>query len=490
MLKQVFSQQKGPEPQTDSSSIKLEDGAHVAVMGGGPTGSFFSFFLLDMAERMGMDLQVDIYEPRDFSLPAPRGCNKCAGVISESLVQNLAMEGINLPPSVVRRGVDSYVLHTDVGSVRLETPMLEKRIGAMYRGAGPRGTKEFKWESFDGHLLSLAEKKGARVINARVKDVERTDGRLLVKARTNSSKIYDLLVVATGVNSTAHKMFESQELEFKSPQTTKTAILEYFLGAEAIDKYMGSSLHVFLLDIPKLEFAMTVPKGDYVTVCLLGHDIDTNLLQTCLNAPEVKQCFPPGWQWDQNVCQCLPRINVRGAIQPYADRMVFVGDIGTSRLYKDGIGAAYKAAKAAASTAIFWGISAQDFKRHYWPTCNTMKYDNKFGRVVFAVTRLIQRTRLARKAVLRMAAREQRKGNSPPRMSSVLWDTFTGSAPYQDIFLRTLHPAFLSRLGWDLATSLVVDNRLFTKFSKEKDNGIRRIGQNISGWGSHHPPGR
>jgi hypothetical protein len=172
---------------------------------------------------------------------------------------------------------------------------------------------------------------------------------------------------------------------------------------------------------------------------------------------------------------------VRGAIQPYGDRIVFVGDIGTSRLYKDGIGAAYKAAKAAASTAIFWGISAQDFKRHYWPACNTMKYDNKFGRLIFAVTRLIQRTRPARRAVLRMAAREQHKENSVRRMSSVLWDTFTGSAPYQDIFLRTLHPAFLSRLAWDLAASLMAKNSIFTKFAKEKNDGIRRFGQNISG---------
>jgi flavin-dependent dehydrogenase len=367
----------------------------------------------------------------------------------------------------VRRGVDSYVMHTDVGSVRLETPLHEKRIGTIFRGAGPRGIKESKWGSFDDHLLSMAEKKGARVINTRVKDVERIDGRLLVKTRVNSSQTYDLLVVATGVNSTAHKMFDSQDLEFKSPQTTKTAIREYFLGAGAIDKYMGSSLHVFLLDIPNLEFAMIVPKGDYASVCLLGHDIDANLLQTCLNAPEVKQCFPPEWKWDQPTCQCLPRINVRGAIQPYADRIVFVGDIGTSRLYKDGIGAAYKAAKAAASTAIFQGISAEDFKRHYWPACRTMKYDNKFGRFIFAVTSLIQRTRLARHAVLRMAAREQHQENSRLRMSSVLWDTFTGSAPYRDIFLRTLHPAFLSRLVWDLATSLMAENRLFTKFSKE-----------------------
>src|SRR5512145_162587 len=70
---------------TGSPPLKLEDGSRVAVIGGGPAGSFFSYFLLDMAERVDMELLVDIYEPRDFSLPAPHGCNYCAGVISESL---------------------------------------------------------------------------------------------------------------------------------------------------------------------------------------------------------------------------------------------------------------------------------------------------------------------------------------------------------------------------------------------------------------------
>jgi CRP-like cAMP-binding protein len=31
-------------------------------------------------------------------------------------------------------------------------------------------------------------------------------------------------------------------------------------------------------------------------------------------------------------------------------------------------------------------------------------------------------------------------------MSTVLWDMFTGSAPYREVFLRTLHPMFLFRL--------------------------------------------
>jgi hypothetical protein len=85
----------------------------------------------------------------------------------------------------------------------------------------------------------------------------------------------------------------------------------------------------------------------------------------------------------------------------------------------------------------------------------TIETHNHFGRVIFAVTHMIQRIRFSRRAVLSMASREQQKQDCTPRMSSVLWDTFTGSAPYQDIFLRTLHPAFWGNLTWDMATALI-----------------------------------
>lgn len=441
---------------TDSQPLKLEDGSRVAVIGGGPAGSFFSYFLLDMAERVGMGLKVDIYEPRDFSLPAPQSCNHCAGVISESLIQNLATEGINLPASVVQRGVDSYVLHTDTGSLRIDTPFHEKRIAALFRSAGPRGIRNSEWVGFDRHLLSLAENKGAQVIKARVTAVERGEERLAVKTPNAPPQNYDLLSLATGINSHAIRLFEDQEFKYIPPRTTKTAIHEYFLGSDDIEKCFGSSLHVFLLDIPKLDFAMIVPKGDYVTVCLLGHDIDEAMFQSFLNVPEVKSCFPSDWKGDQPACKCFPRINVQGVVQPYADRLVFIGDAGVTRLYKDGIGAAYRAAKAAATTAIFEGISAEDFKKYFGPACRAMHIDNQFGRIIFAVTHVVQRTRFFRLAVLQMAAREQQV-DITPRMSSVLWDTFTGSAPYKDIFLRTLHPVFLSRLIWDLSDSFMHD---------------------------------
>ena len=110
---------------TDDSDLKLDDGSRIAVIGGGPAGSFFSYFLLAMTERMGLDVHVDIYESRDFANSGPTGCNMCGGIISESLVQALAAEGIDLPPTVVQRGIDSYFLHMDVGSVQIETILNE-----------------------------------------------------------------------------------------------------------------------------------------------------------------------------------------------------------------------------------------------------------------------------------------------------------------------------------------------------------------------------
>jgi hypothetical protein len=76
------------------------------------------------------------------------------------------------------------------------------------------------------------------------------------------------------------------------------------------------------------------------------------------------------------------------------------------------------------------------------------------GQMMFMVTRIIQGQQIARRAVLRMTANEQKKADSKKRMSMVLWDMFTGSAPYKDIFIRTLNPAFLARLVGDLAISV------------------------------------
>jgi flavin-dependent dehydrogenase len=433
------------------SDYVLNSGARVAVVGGGPSGAFFSYFLLETAGRIDQELSVDIYEPKDFPNPGPGGCNMCGGIISESLVQLLATEGINLPANVVQRGIDSYVLHMDVGSVRIDPPGHEKRIAAVHRGGGPRGSKNGNWGSFDQYLLELAGQKGASVIRERVTDIAWEDGLPRIVTKLGRSDPYDLTVLAMGVNNASHKFIDTLGLTEVAPQTTKTFICEIDLGAEMLETYMGSSMHVFLLNLPRLEFAALIPKGEYVTLVLLGEQVDKSLVASFFDAPEVKACFPPGWTLGEQYCRCFPSINIRGSVRPYADRLVLIGDAGESRLYKDGIGGAYRTAKAAAKTALFHGVSADDFHRWYRPTCRSLGIDNKIGKLIFSATGLLQGLRFARSGILRMVAREQTAEGAAQRLSGVLWDTFTGSAPYRDVFRRTLHPFFLGRLGLETA---------------------------------------
>jgi len=39
-------------------------------------------------------------------------------------------------------------------------------------------------------------------------------------------------------------------------------------------------------------------------------------------------------------------------------------------------------------------------------------------------------------------------------MSGVLWDLFTGSAPYREVLVNTLRPGSLARFVWNLLLSL------------------------------------
>ena len=444
--------------QRESGRLSLDDGARVAVIGSGPAGSLFAYFVLQMSDRIGITVDVDLYEPRTFAVPGSGGCNMCGGILSESFLHDLATEGISVPQHVVQRGIDSYMLHMDVGSVRIATPSHEMRIGAVHRGAGPRDVKEARWESFDRHLQQLALTKGAHLVNARVDEVRNDGVRPTLKARDSKAESYDLIVVASGVNSDILKVFEGLDIGYRRPAVTKTLVCEYYLGDDVITRTLGTSMHVFLLNIPRLEFAAMIPKGDHVTMCLLGEDIDDSLVEAFVAAPEVKACMPAHWNTEDKSCQCMPRINVLGVEKPYADRFLFIGDCGITRLYKDGIGAAYRTAKAAARAAMFGGVSEEAFRRYYMPVCRKIANDNRVGKVLFQSTRLARYASPLRRAVLHMAAKEQSRPDAAPHMSSVLWDLFSGSAPYADIFVRMLHPAFIGNLIWSAAAGNVTNH--------------------------------
>lgn len=432
-----------------SSTMRLSNGSRIGVIGGGPAGSFYSYFFLDLAERAGLDVNLDVYEDKDFTRSGPAGCNHCGGIVAESLVQLLASEGINLPSNVVQRSFDSYMLHMDVGTIKIDTPLEEKRIAAMFRGAGPLKSKGLDKGSFDGFLQKLTIEKGANLINQRVSNIHFENGYPIIETRKGISQSYDLIVGAAGLNPKSLELFEGLDFGFQPPKVTKTHICEFELGTEIVQRYFGHSLHVFLLDLPRLEFAAIVPKGRYVTLVLLGTDIDKELVQSLLMTDEMKRCFPPDIDLLKSLpCKCFPKMNIGAAVLPFSDRIVLVGDCAVSKLYKNGIGAAYIAAKAAATTSILHGISSDDFQKHYLPVCKSLNFDNTLGKIIFAFAHQIQKRKFTKRGILRMIYKEQHKDGIHRHMSTILWDTFTGSAPYRDVFFRTLKPAFWVNFIW------------------------------------------
>jgi len=295
----------------------------------------------------------------------------------------------------------------------------------------------------------LSAKFGANIIKDRVSEIERNPDGIIIKTKNNFEKQYDLVVGAVGLNKRTFELFNKICPKFVTPKTTKTHICEYYLGKEMVDQYFGNSMHVFLLNLPKIKFGALIPKGNFVTLVLLGSDINKNVVDRFLNAKPVKNCFPPDLDLQKmDFCHCYPFINVKGAKLEFDDRVVLVGDSSSSKLYKNGIGAAYITAKAAANTAIFHGISGNHFKKHFQPVCKRLNMDNGIGKLIFAITSLIQKSSILKGAMLKLVIREQNKEREKRFLSDMLWDTFTGSAPYKGILMNSFHPTLILSLIW------------------------------------------
>jgi len=441
----------------NSPELRLDDGSKIAVIGGGPGGSFFTYFALDYAVDLGLDISVDIYEPKDFNCPGAKGCNFCGGLVSESLIHSLSTDGLILSSTVIRREIESYTLHLEQGNTVINTPFTEQRIATMFRGIGPLESDENDGESFDNHLLELCKNRGARVIHERVTDAMRVADGIMLTTNNKQQGSYDLVVGALGLNTKNPGLFKSICSSYEPPVTTKTYISEFKMESEVIDKYFGNSMHVFLLNLPNIKFGALIPKGQFVTLVLLGNDINKETASDFLNSEEVRELFPPQILLDEiSPCKCFPSINVKGAKVAYDNRVVLVGDSASSKLYKNGVGAAYITGKAAAKTAIFSGISSADFKKYYQPVCRKLDRDNVLGRYIFAITGIIQKSHMLKSAMLGLVIREQTKKDKKLRMSAILWDTFTGSATYRNILLRFLNPMLLIPLSWSIIKTLVL----------------------------------
>jgi flavin-dependent dehydrogenase len=421
--------------------VQLKDGSKVAVIGGGPTGAFFSIFALKMAKMIDLDLSVTIFDSKDFSKDGPVGCNRCGGIISELLVQTLAVEGISLPDSVVRRGIHSYQLHTLEGDVSITTPHYERTIATISRGGGPRGLSGEGKKSFDEFLMNQAIGEGAVHQATRIDNITLKGGKPALFSQENELAEFDLVVGAFGVNGNAAKMTEALGFGYQEPKVVTAAICELVMAPDILAERFGNAIHLFLLPDRELKFAALIPKGPYVTLCILGKELSTEQVNAFLENPIVKRVLPDPGEFSIQ-CRCLPKMNVAAPKVPFMDRLVMCGDAGSTRLFKDGLGAAYLMGKAAAKTAIFDGVGREHFQANYLPVYQGIVQDNLFGRILYLFIDLFRKQPFLTRAMLEVINGEQ-SDESPKQktLSTILWDMFTGNERYKTVFKRALSPA-------------------------------------------------
>jgi hypothetical protein len=219
-------------------------------------------------------------------------------------------------------------------------------------------------------------------------------------------------------------------------------------------------MHLFLLDIPQVTFGAMIPKEDYVTLVLLGKDINQEIVEQFISSPQVKGLFPENLVLKEAApCKCYPFINVRHADHPYAERVALIGDSASSKLYNNGIGAAYLTGRAAAKAAFFEGVDQKSLKKFYMPVCQDIDKDNWVGKLIFLATRIIQKSAFLKKGLLHLVIKEQNSKRSKRIMSSALWDTFTGSAGYRNIFRRFLNPILLFNYFTSICSSAILSQK-------------------------------
>jgi flavin-dependent dehydrogenase len=423
---------------TSDPSPRLGQNSRIAIIGGGPAGSFFALSALDQASQRGLTLQISIFERKDLTAAGPRGCNMCAGILSRRVIEGLGKLGITLPPSVIMGRVRRYQMHWGGQSVSIDPPDTSRQVLSVYRAGGPRRSPYAPTDGLDNFLLMQAQARGARVFHERVEEV-RLGQNISVKT-SRREEAFDLVVLATGVNASPPIL---HSLDYVRPATEAMAQDSLLVESDAGRAEMASTVHIYFDQPRDLLFGALIPKGNFAGVSLLGRQLRRTSLEDFLRLPEVKNV---AGNHAPQMCGCRPRVAVGPARGYYADRFVAVGDACVTRLYKDGIGSALVTASAAAKTALVHGIGASEFAAHYAPVCRAVEWDNRAGRLVFFLVGIVKANRLLMRAFGEVVKSEKAQAPGARVLGRTLWALFTGDSDYTEILRMMLMPRTVALL--------------------------------------------
>ena len=127
-------------------------------------------------------------------------------------------------------------------------------------------------------------------------------------------------------------------------------------------------------------------------------------------------------------------MTVTTATFPFGDRFAIIGDAVGSRLNKDGLYSAHATASRLAETVLHEGIDKQALARGYGKAVKWLVADNRFGRMVFAVSRVAFTMPVVSRIMYQAFATEYKVRDERSRpLSVVLWKIASGTADYREV---------------------------------------------------------
>ena len=209
---------------------------------------------------------------------------------------------------------------------------------------------------------------------------------------------------------------------------------------------MSGELYLIVAGMKKERFdhIAMVPKNEHLTIAFSGESIDTaatpaeirRIVRNFLSVPHVRNILPGiNPETAPIVCECLPRMAVRPAREPFMDGIGMAGDILGARLYRDGLFSAYIGAKVLAQTVITRGTDKKSLADGCGGFLKWLEKDNRYGSLVFGFFQSALKFPLLSRVLYQTFATEMKfESMDKWPLGGVLREIGSGSRDYRDVF--------------------------------------------------------
>lgn len=401
----------------------LPEGGQVVIIGGGPGGTACALALKRLAREMDRQIHVTILEGKQFV--HERHYNQCVGVLSPPLAELLEIQlEIPFPQELCLVEIDGYILHSSGEQICL--------------GGVKDGSISVRRVLFDAYMLDQAAKSGIYVLPARATDLEFHADRVVVYTE-NEPLEADVVIGAFGLDEGSAAMF-SRVTAYQPPKALDSIVINYHPKPECIQEF-GSKIHAFLPKNPRIEFGAITPKCNHLTINIAGISVDSELMKSFLQYPDVQAVLPdpdPAYSNDPNDLNFFKGRFPRSiAHNYYGDRYVMIGDAsGLVRAFKGkGSTTAVMTGIRAAETIIKYGISKQAFHNHYRTENEDIIEDLPYGRFFRQLTIFIAKTGFLDLVV--------RAANQSPELQEAMYDAVSALDTYQSVVRKCLRPGVI-----------------------------------------------